>query len=88
MSYWKPPAALYPLFFTFAAAGYCVAWSGLRQLRSNPDVHLTKAHRTDGAAEEGTTLRRAEEYGHSMFRHFYTMRKGDNERPDTRIMRW
>lgn len=40
-------------------------------------MHLTKAHRTDGAAEEGTTLRRAEEYGHSMFRHFYTMRKGD-----------
>lgn len=72
-----PPRFLarrYPLFVVFGAAATVCTWSVFRQLKSNPDVHLTYAHRSDGAAEEGTTLKRAKEYYNSIFRQAYHLR--------------
>ncbi|EFN59624.1 hypothetical protein CHLNCDRAFT_133067 [Chlorella variabilis] len=86
-SYWVPPPALYPLFVVFGAAATVCTWSVFRQLKSNPDVHLTYAHRSDGAAEEGTTLKRAKEYYNSIFRQAYHLRAEGLDRPDTRIFR-
>jgi hypothetical protein len=63
----------------FGAAGAACSWSVLRQLKSNPDVHLTKAHRMNGAGEDPTTLKRAQEYAHSIFRRAHAMRKGPGD---------
>lgn len=86
---WVPKVDLYPLLGTCGLAIVFCGYSSLRHLWSNPDVHIDKAHRTDGAGEHPKGALRAEEYSWSIFRSLAAYRNpsGAQDRPDTRIMR-
>jgi hypothetical protein len=86
---WVPKVDLYPLFTVCGAAvGFC-SYAVYRNLANNPDVHINRAHRTDGAGEHPLTAARAQAYYGSVFRSLASFRRPatGEERPDVRIMR-
>ncbi|GAB4816280.1 hypothetical protein N2152v2_003326 [Parachlorella kessleri] len=58
----KPPMDVAPLLTMTALACIAATYMSIRDIRTNPDVRLTKAHRADEMAELSTGLERAQGY--------------------------